>query len=84
MARTHAEQIASRSIEAARKLLGPGWCHVSQEIRRGLVDTQILGVILGQDESLPVAKVLGYLRELSGAADAILDAEDRPARSRGV
>lgn len=75
--RTHAEQIAERSVMRARALLGAGWRHVSPEIQRGLVDSQILGVIASQDDDIPAETVLGYLRELSAAVDVILDAEGK-------
>lgn len=74
--KTTAEKNAKRSVNAARKVLGSGWKHVSLELRRGLVNTEILNIILGQDESLPATTVLGYLRELVQAADAILDGEE--------
>lgn len=45
----HARDIAWRSVCEARKLLGNGWSHVSDEIRWGLVCANILGVIAGQD-----------------------------------
>jgi len=77
MAKTHAQQIAQRAVSAARKVLGTGWIHVSVEIRWGLVSTEIVNIILGQDESLPAATVLGYMRELVEAADALIEGESK-------
>lgn len=69
---THVRLIARREYDAARRMLGPGWAHVSSEVRRGLVFANIVGVIRGQDESIDAASVLRYLDDLCNEADRLL------------
>lgn len=45
---THSQKIAWESVERAKKILGEGWNHVSNEIRWGLVCTNLLSVVAGQ------------------------------------
>ncbi len=74
--KTQAEQIAEREIKLAKAELGAGWNHISASLRQGLVMRNILLVVLGQDESIPADRVLEYARELTQAAQRILDEEE--------
>lgn len=75
MSRTHAREIAKRSINEAKNTMGSGWQHISRELREGLIHSRILYVILGQDENISCEARLGYLKELVAAADELLDKE---------
>lgn len=73
VARTQAQQIARHCIQEARDMLGPGWGHVSDEIRWGLVMARVVGVIRIQDESTSPATVLAYFNALVDACRDQLD-----------
>jgi uncharacterized protein (UPF0262 family) len=73
--RQHARAIAGLCVREARAFLGAGWGEVSPRLRRGLVDSRILLVILAQDESTSAEAILRYLRDLSQAADDLLKQE---------
>lgn len=67
----HSMQIAWRCVEEARKTLGDGWDHVSDEVRWGLVAARILSVVVGQHAlenekatEAEVANVARYAHEL--------------------
>lgn len=72
---THSQEIAERCVAEARDMLGTGWRHVSTEIRRGLVMSQVITVIFGQDSSIGAERILAYQHELVEAVDALLGYE---------
>lgn len=81
----HALQIARRELKRAKDLLGPGWDHVSDEIRWSLLCAGILSVVIGQhalsDEGATVeelARVAEYAQELWVAASVLRDRNWRP------
>lgn len=75
-AKTQAEVIATRCIRDARATMGSGWKHVSHDLRWGLVCQHILGVFLGQDESIDARSVRDYVTNIVTAARLQFDAEE--------
>lgn len=69
MAKTQAERLAKKCYDDARELLGQGWAHVSPAVRRGLVDSNVLGVLRLQDESTSAEAVLALVRAVDREVD---------------
>ena len=57
-------QIAKFCIKAAKETLGHGWQHVSDEVRWGLVASNLLGVIGGQDETISPERFRDFVKEV--------------------
>lgn len=57
-------QIAKFCIKAAKETLGHGWQHVSDEVRWGLVASNLLGVIGGQDETISPERFREFVKEV--------------------
>jgi hypothetical protein len=74
--KTPAEQVAERIVKQTRAKLGPGWDHVSQELRRGLVSTALVNTMLGQPATVSAQELVDHLRELVNATDALIGAEE--------
>lgn len=55
-------------VDSAYELLGPGWWHVSDDVRWGLVAAQVLAIVNGQDESVKAASVRDLSIDLEQAA----------------
>jgi hypothetical protein len=78
---THEQDIAWLCVQDAMKVLGTGWNHVSDDVRWGLVASEILSVVVGQsaltDDEYATDKRLGgvalYTRELWRVGMAIKD-----------
>lgn len=73
--KTPAQQTAARCLKDARAMLGPGWNHVSREIRRALVQERVFRIVLSQDESVAPTTVLRVAHAVAEAVDALVDAE---------
>jgi hypothetical protein len=46
--RKHARDVAWKAVVDAKRVLGPGWDHISDDLRWGLVSANLLSVIVGQ------------------------------------
>ena len=76
----HARLVAWRCVRDARDLIGDGWAHISDDLRWGLVCTNILSVIVRQhaleDEAATIeerAHVADYALALWRSAYEIRD-----------
>lgn len=66
------EQRAQMAIGTARATLGAGWAHVSVAVRRGLAMADLVGMVLGQDESISSERRLAILAGTAERIDANL------------
>lgn len=48
MAKSHAQSIAWNCVTRAKKTLGEGWSHVSDDVRWGLVCSNVMAVVASQ------------------------------------
>lgn len=74
----HAQIIVERELARAKSMLGPGWSHVSDDLRWGLLCANILGVIAIQaplDDANATdaskARIAEYALELYRAAHVL-------------
>jgi hypothetical protein len=81
----HAMEIARRELKRAKEMLGPGWDHVSDEIRWGLLCAGVFSVVIGQhalsdDDATTeeLARVAEYAQNLWDAAYTLRDRNWRP------
>ena len=70
MKATKNQQLAAKAVKDAQASMGAGWQHISADLRRGLVMSNIIGILQGQDESVKAERVVLMLNELVAAADA--------------
>ena len=47
--RAQVQQLAWRCVSNAKREMGDGWAHISDELRWGLVCNHLLGIIVGQN-----------------------------------
>jgi hypothetical protein len=73
MSKTKAQILAAGCVKNAKEMLGSGWNHVSDDIRWGLVSSQILAIFLGQDETINPVKVRALIEEINAESRSLLD-----------
>lgn len=69
----HAKRVAKDCYDAAKRMMGAGWAHVSEDIRRDIVMSRVLQVMRNQDESIDARAILDFTRLIADEADAILN-----------
>ena len=69
----HAKRVAKDCYDAAKRMMGAGWAHVSEDIQRALVMDRVLQVMRNQDESIDARTILAFTRLIADEADAILN-----------
>ena len=66
-------QIARDCIKTAKETLGEGWHHVSDEVRWGLVASNLLGVIGSQDESISPVRFREFVKEVMDETERVFN-----------
>lgn len=74
----HVCRNAKDIVKSSKAMLGPGWNHVSAEIRESIALAHVLTVMLSQDESIKAETILKTTREIADEVRRILNEENKP------